>query len=391
MKIAVCGPVSVHDLSSCLDLERRPVEQLPATPGNPSVTYLVQGLLQAGHEVIVVALDSSLQSDIRLTGEKLTLRVCPSRQRHRARDAFKVERAAVRTALIDEEPDLAHAQWTYEYALGALASDFPTVVTVRDWAPLILRWHPHPYRLVRLGMNWRTLTSAQQLTTVSPQMATRLSKSVGLDVAVVPNGLPDGRIGRTRVQPDLDRPTIIAVNNGFSRFKNVSNLLRAFPRVKAAIGGASLELIGSDFGQDGRAKEWARSEGLDEGVRFRGALSPAAIDLVFGRSDLLVHPSLEESFGMVLIEAMARGVPVVGGRTSGAVPWILDYGAAGVLTDVRSPNDIADSIISLLQSRERWSTLSLRGLKRVQEHFRLSDVSNSYLQVYEHLLTRSTG
>lgn len=391
MKIAICGPVSVLDLVPHLALTTMPVDQLPATSGNPSVTHLVEGLLQTGHEVVVVALDSSVRSDMRLTGEKLTLRVCPSRPQHRARDVFKVERAAVRRALLDEEPDLAHAQWTYEYALGAIASNIPTVVTVRDWAPLILRWHPHPYRLVRLGMNWRTLSSAQQLTTVSPQMATRLSKVMRRDVAVVPNALPDGRIERSRVEPDLDRPTIIAVNNGFSRFKNVASLLRAFPKVRSSLSGATLELIGQDFGPDGRAEKWARGEGLTEGVRFRGAQSPATIDSAIGQSDLLVHPSLEESFGMVLIEAMARGVPVVGGRNSGAVPWVLDYGAAGVLTDVLSPTEIADSIVSVLQSHEHWHTLSLAGYHRVQEHFRLSVVVNAYLEIYRRVLDTSPG
>ena len=391
MKIAVCGPVSVHELSHHLDLARAPVDRLPATVGNPSVTHLVQGLLRSGHEVVVIALDSSVQSDTRLDGGKLTLRVCPSRPQHRARDAFKVERTAVRRALLDEGPDLAHAQWTYEYALGALASDMPTVVTVRDWAPLILRWHPHPYRLVRLGMNWRTLSSAQNLTTVSPQMAARLSKGGRREVVVVPNALPDEQIERVRVEPDLERPAIVAVSNGFSRFKNVANLLRAFPKIRSALSGSKLQLIGQDFGPAGRAEGWAKSEGLAGGVRFSGVKSPAEIDSAIGRSDLLVHPSLEESFGMVLIEAMARGVPVVGGRNSGAVPWVLDYGAAGVLTDVRSPNDIADSIISLLRSRERWITLSLAGHRRVQEHFRLSVVTEAYLRVYERSLANSAG
>lgn len=389
MKIAVCGPASVSDLSSHLALRTRPFPPLPATVGNPSVTHLVEGLLQSGHHVVVVALDSSVNSDMRLSADNLTLRVCPSRPQHRARDAFKAERTAIRRALIEEGPDLAHAQWTYEYALGAIASDTPTVVTVRDWAPSILRWHPHPYRLVRLGMNWKTLSSAQQLTTVSPQMAARLSKATGRDVAVVPNALPDGRIERTRLEPDLDHPTIVAVNNGFSRFKNVASLLRAFPKVRSQLNGATLELIGSDFGPQGQAEVWARSHGLTDGVRFRGAQDPATIDSRIGQCDLLVHPSLEESFGMVLIEAMARGVPVVGGRNSGAVPWVLDYGAAGVLTDVRSPDDIADSIIAVLRSPERWRNLSWAGYRRVEEHFRLSMVVGTYLEVYGGVLDAS--
>lgn len=383
MKIAICGPVSIPDTLRWLNLQEPPTEHFTTNFGSNSVTFLVEGLLESGHEVVVVALDASVNSDVRLVGDRLTLRVGPYRKQHRARDFFKEERAAIERALREEQPDIVHAQWTYEYALGAMASKIPTVVTVRDWAPTILRWHTHPYRMVRLAMNWRTLTTAQHLTTVSPEMAARVSRFLRRDIPVIPNALPDRRFGRAKTELDLQCPNIIAVNNGFSRFKNVKKLMEAFPRVRSILPSCSLELLGHDFGPDGPAERWAQGRKIAEGIRFRGPLSPVACDEAIGRSDLLVHPSLEESFGMVLVEAMARGVPVVGGRDSGAVPWVLDHGRAGILTDVRSSNEIADSIISVLQSRKRWLELSDAGYQRAEEYFHLSVVTEAYVNVYE--------
>lgn len=383
MKIAICGPVSIPEVVMWLNLQDPPKGQFAPNFGSNSVTFLVEGLLESGHEVVVVALNSSVESDFRLVGEGLTLRVGPYRRRHRARDFFKEERAAIERALREEQPDVVHAQWTYEYALGAIASEIPTVVTVRDWAPSILRWHTHPYRMVRLAMNWRTLATAQQLTTVSSEMARRLSRTLRRDIPVIPNALPDRRFGRVKMELDIEHPSIIAVNNGFSRFKNVKKLIEALPRIRSRSPGCSLELLGNDFGPDGPAELWARGRGLAEGIRFRGPQSPVVCDEAIARSDLLVHPSLEESFGMVLVEAMARGVPVVGGSESGAVPWVLDQGAAGVLTDVRSSNEIADSVLSVIQSRERWLKLSSAGYDRAREYFNLSSVTQAYLREYE--------
>jgi YD repeat-containing protein len=58
-------------------------------------------------------------------------------------------------------------------------------------------------------------------------------------------------------------------------------------------------------------------------------------------TDILVHPSREESFGMTIAEAQLAGVVVIGGAHSGAVPWTLDYNRAGRLVDVRSTKDLS--------------------------------------------------
>ena len=82
---------------------------------------------------------------------------------------------------------------------------------------------------------------------------------------------------------------------------------------------------------------WAQKKGLSDGVNFVGPVDPDELIDIYEQVDLMVHPSMEESFGMVLVEAMARKIPVIGGEKSGAVPWVLDNGKAGVLTDIRSP------------------------------------------------------
>jgi glycosyltransferase involved in cell wall biosynthesis len=102
---------------------------------------------------------------------------------------------------------------------------------------------------------------------------------------------------------------------------------------------------------------------------------------------LLVHPSLEESFGNTLVEAMAQWTPVVGGEASGAVPWVLDGGKAGLLTDVTEPASLATSIRRILNSKELWLSYSEAGYKRAHSTFQLSQIIDRYIEVYEEMIT----
>ena len=76
---------------------------------------------------------------------------------------------------------------------------------------------------------------------------------------------------------------------------------------------------------------------------------------------------------------MARGVPVVGGSRSGAVPWVLDFGRAGLLTDVRNPSEMAQAVITLITSADANQQFSSAGYRRAWSCFRQSSVTDRYL------------
>jgi glycosyltransferase involved in cell wall biosynthesis len=120
-------------------------------------------------------------------------------------------------------------------------------------------------------------------------------------------------------------------------------------------------------------------------VAFLGPLDRSAVVALLDGADLLAHPSLEESFGNTLIEAMARGTPVLGGFRSGAVPWVLDEGRAGVLCDVRDAEALAAAAHEVLSDPARWRALSAAGLDRVRGAFTLSRVADAYLTEYERI------
>jgi glycosyltransferase involved in cell wall biosynthesis len=98
-----------------------------------------------------------------------------------------------------------------------------------------------------------------------------------------------------------------------------------------------------------------------------------------------VAPTLEESFGMTVLEAMARSVPVVGGHSSGAVPWLLDFGRAGELTDVRRPERIADTVVTLAGNPRHRQRLGPAGLERARS-FGWPSLVPCYEEQYQRVL-----
>lgn len=380
MRIALAGPIKAPGLSEELD----PADAALAPPdraGGTPVTLLARALLERGHEVVVVTLDPDVAAERVLSGPRLRIRIGPLRARHRGRDAYRAERGYLTGALRAERADLIHAHWTYEYALAALATRRPTLVTVHDWAPAILRLRPDPYRAVRLGMAAAVFARARHFTAPSPYLAGRVRLLRPGRARLVPNALDDAAFAP--VEHRHDPPRLLAVNDAFDRRKNVTALLSAFALLRPRFPGCRLDLVGEGHAPGGEAEAWARTRGLAEGVAFHGPVPYARVWEFMTGASVLVHPSLEESFGLVLVEAMAAALPVVAGARSGAVPWVLGSGSAGVLTDVTSPERLAAAVGALLADPARAAEVGAAGYRHARTYFRASAVVDGYLRAYE--------
>jgi glycosyltransferase involved in cell wall biosynthesis len=125
-------------------------------------------------------------------------------------------------------------------------------------------------------------------------------------------------------------------------------------------------MIGQGFGPGGPAETWANERGLCPGITFTGPLPHAQVLAALAATDILVHPALEEAFGMAIAEAQNAGVAVIGGSHSGAVPWTLDFGRAGRLVDVRRIESLAGAMTELAESPGTRLRLARAGADLVQ-------------------------
>jgi L-malate glycosyltransferase len=380
LHIGVAGPCSPAAFAADLDIAPC---LLPRGLGGTPVNHLVRAWLDGGYKVTLATLDSSHAGD-RLSvfrGKRLTLTIGRYRPRKRARDAFKYERKNITDGLNLYKPDVVSAHWSYEFALGAIATGIPTMVTVHDVPREIFRIQPTPYRLVRWWMHRQTMARAPRIAFNSPYTQKKIGNRCAANGVVLPNALPDEYFQlKVRRPPDPQAPRYITINNGFSPRKNVGRLLVAFQQVLKQISGARLQLVGKGFEADGKAMEWARQRGLMNGVAFIG---PVEYDDAFNRirnADILVHPAIEESFGLTLVEAAAAGTPVIAGCRSGAVPWILAGGDAGALVDVAKVSELASTMINLAQAPGIWQQLRARAFVLAKDRFSISRVATDYIR-----------
>jgi L-malate glycosyltransferase len=348
LHLAVAAPLDVRRLVRELGLQDREVRPIPVGPGGAHpVTELVLALARLVGQLDLVTFDTQLDRVATFEGDGVRLSVGPYRPRARTRskDLFRVERRFVAERLGTWGPDVVSAHWTYEYALGLLDAGHPHLITVHDWAPTILWAMRDKYRAVRLVMQMMTFARGRNFASVSPYMARRVERLIRRPVDVLPNGLGDGWLQGER--SSLEGLEVLAANHGFDRRKNVQRLLTAWPLVHHRVPGAHLRLAGHGYEPDGVAHAWAREHDLLDNVDFLGPIDRAEFQGRLRATRAFVHPSLEESFGMVILEAMATGVPVVGGRESGAVPWLLEN-EAGITVDARDPRSIARGLIRAL-------------------------------------------
>lgn len=391
MVIGISSPITIGEFLPYLDEESRNRATTVSGLFAPAVDALIHQFLHMGHSVVVFTLDKAVSRPLVLTGLRLKIYVgrYRPRARWRALTFFHAEVKTLKSFIRMEEArlEVLHAHWSYEFALATRGVRCPVFCTVRDVAEEIYRFKHDAYRLVRLLMNAVVLRQKQmRFIANSPYTERQLLEyhPTMKFMAMIPNpiGLPIPG-GLDCVKHDSNSTIIVSVSNSIVSYKNLFKLLEAFAIVRQEMPCAELHLIGGCFVPNANLPQGF----FADGIVLCGAIRHADLPKKFMTATLMVHPSLEESFGNVLLEAMACGVPVIGGEQSGAVPYVLDEGRAGVLCDVTDARALADAMLSLLRDSSRRSTLAQAGFERVRTDFLAESVAARTLQVYHEALS----
>jgi len=207
------------------------------------------------------------------------------------------------------------------------------------------------------------------------------------DYEIVPNG-----IDLDRFRPDVDpiyryldgKKNILFVGRYDEPRKGFVHLLRAMPIIRTQFPNSRLIVVGS--GDIQRALEQVDGLGLTN-VEFTGAVRPADVPRYYATADVYCAPSTgRESFGYVLVEALATGTPVVASNIPGYA-GVIEHGETGMLTAPRDSQGLAISIIRVLADDNLRRELRDNGLRDVKR-FGWNVVARQLLDVYERGLAR---
>lgn len=206
-------------------------------------------------------------------------------------------------------------------------------------------------------------------------------------IRLVPEGIDPTRW--QRLARDLPRHgdgrTILCVARQYRR-KRVKDLLRALPAVRRCIPGAHAVVIGAGP-EHGRLRKLVRELRLEDAVELLGAVSDdAEVAQYYRQADVFCLPTIQEGFGIVFLEAMAAGLPIVT-TSAAAIPEVVPHHRAGVLVPPRDSAALAEALIHLLRDPEKRHSLAAFSAQHVQQ-FEWPNVARLFLERVEPLLGR---
>jgi len=292
------------------------------------------------------------------------------------------------------DSDIVHSHTWYMNMAGALAKKLhgiPAVATVHSLEPL------RPWKADQLGRGYELskwmeregLCSADKVIAVSAGMKRDIMKCYPIPsskIEVIYNGI-DPSLYRKKEDPSvlkrlgIRKPYVLFVGR-LTRQKGVFDLLKAS---KAFEKGTQLVLATGKADEPGIHEELTRA--------LKGRTDIVWIDTMLGKQDTIalysgaavsVTPSVYEPFGIVVIEAMACGSPVVASGVGGILE-IIENGRSGFLVKPKSPGKFAEAVNRVLGDTALAGKLAANARKRVEEKFTWKVAAKSTFELYKKL------
>jgi len=288
---------------------------------------------------------------------------CPPGLRLRVRTAVRLARRYVNRHGV---PDLVHAQsgrWAGA-AAARIGTHYDTPSVLTEHFSGLLRDALFPWRWPLLREAYREARAVSAVSTPLRQAIAAHGLAPASRVSLLPNLAPPAFFPSS----GLDRPapppfrfvTIARLNPS----KNVGGLLTAFAAVcESGPTETTLTVVG-DGAERARLEQKTRRLGIEGQVRFLGRLGRDAVREVLWHSHAFVLPSLHETFGVVLLEAMATGLPVVATASGG--PEDLVTPETGLLVPPGDTDALADALSTLREDRPSYDADVIRAYVRGQ-------------------------
>ncbi|MDT4953795.1 MAG: phosphatidyl-myo-inositol dimannoside synthase [Acidobacteriota bacterium] len=206
-------------------------------------------------------------------------------------------------------------------------------------------------------------------------------------IKIFPNTLdPHWKSAPPVATPEYTIPIILSVTrmNKEDRYKGIDNVIRSLPAIVQDVGPVEYNVVG--HGDDvPRLKALAAGLGVARYINFMGEVPDTELREQYRRCSLFIMPSKKEGFGIVFLEAMAYGKPVIGGA-HGGTPSVVKDGETGLLVGNSDITGIADSITRLLTDERMREKFGRAGRQRLLDKFTFEKFEHNLEEVFHSLL-----
>jgi D-inositol-3-phosphate glycosyltransferase len=294
-----------------------------------------------------------------------------------------------------QRPDVVHAHFWMSGRAAILAAESLGIPVVQTFHALgvVKRRHQgdkdtsHPGRRAVERAIMRRADAI--VATCTDEVAELMREGADVrNITVVPCGVdlgrftPDGRVEDRR--NGMRRLVVVGRMVERKGIGNAVEALAKLPRTELVVaGGPPREELGSDP-EARRLERLAHQLGVAERIDMRGSIGRDDVPPLLRSADAVLCVPWYEPFGIVPLEAMACGVPVIASAVGGLLDTVVD-GKTGLHVTPRDPDAIAAAAAALLQDDERRAGLGAAGVRRARTLYGWDRVASDTLEVYESL------
>lgn len=347
-----------------------------------STQFLAEELVARGYKVTVVVNTRQTAASQEDHGSLSVIRLKPlpvpaTRMVQRAVQLVRIARRI--------QPDIIQGQSISCGALAAFAGrllGIPAVAYVQG-----LDLYESGLWAQRTYVRW-ALTRCDAVVTVTDDLQRRAQALSGREPIVIPHGLKrreahglDRSTARGQLGLPADRPIVLYAGRLIA-LKGIPHLIRAFSQVRTQIPDAMLVIVG-DGEQRPELEALAADLGMSTSIIFAGGRPHQDVIRFMRAADLFVLPSLIESFGIVLLEAMSCGLPIVASNVMG-IPSIVTEAAHGLLVPPGDEAALAARIAELLADPQRRAAMAAANVRRAEE-YALPGIAERFVDVWSRI------
>lgn len=290
-----------------------------------------------------------------------------------------------------EEIDILHVHYAMPHAICAILAkemvshDVKIVTTLHGTDITVLGVDPSLKNMISFGIE-----RSDRVTAVSQSLVNQTKEMLHIkrEMDVIYNFVDEREYRQRDVADHLreeygikrNEKVLIHISN-FRKVKRVTDVIYAFEKIAQEVS-AKLLLVG-DGPEYSTACQLVSELGLRDHIIFLG--KQENVSELLSISDLKLLLSEKESFGLVLLEAMACGVPCIG-TDIGGIPEVILHEGTGYICEVGDISDIASKSVHLLKDVTKWQEFSYRGIERVNQSFHSETIVKQYEEVYHELL-----
>ncbi|MFB5189360.1 N-acetyl-alpha-D-glucosaminyl L-malate synthase BshA [Alicyclobacillus fastidiosus] len=285
----------------------------------------------------------------------------------------------------DYQLDVIHAHYALPFAVcGFLAREMATrdvkiVTTLHGTDVTVLAQDQSLKEIMKLGIERSdAVTAVSRSLIAQTKEAFETEKDIECIYNFIDTDVFRPQVGqkvRSSLANESER-VLLHVSN-FRKVKRIPDVIDIFARVRQTVQ-ARLLLVG-EGPEYNAARQQVRDLGIAPYVEFLGKQDEVAT--LVAAADVLLLPSSKESFGLVALEAMACGIPVIG-STAGGIPEVVKDGETGFLSTVGDVDKMSEDTLRLLQDDELYESLSLAARRHAQAHFHIEDKVSEYEALY---------